>query len=298
MIDRYLLRYFIAVMDLGNFSRAAAQCGVSQPTLSVGIAKLEALLGRTLFLRTNRRVELTAAGSRIALYARRIEAEFAEAERAVRDDPPAKLIRIGVVSTLPAAWLERALREAHAEPGAGHIELVEGRMRDLARILDRGRVDTILGSLEGQSQDRVLFEEGYAVTMATTHPLGLRPSVSAEEIGGETMIVRRHCEALAETSRFFTSRGVRPFMAARTTNDERAIAYVRAGLGITVMPRCFLEPGVAMSALAGFEIRRSIGFRFAPDSVGRLAGSAMFERFAESIRDSNAQLERQETTPQ
>ena len=44
MIDRYLLRYFLAVIDHGNFSKAAVQCNVSQPTLSVGIAKLERLL--------------------------------------------------------------------------------------------------------------------------------------------------------------------------------------------------------------------------------------------------------------
>ena len=59
MIDRYHLRYFLAVIDQGNFSRAAEACNVSQPTLSVGVAKLEKALGRPLFRRTNRRVELT-----------------------------------------------------------------------------------------------------------------------------------------------------------------------------------------------------------------------------------------------
>ncbi len=81
MIDRYLLRYFLAVMDEGNFTRAAAHCRVSQPTLSVGIAKLESMVGTPLFNRTNSRVELTTAGARFAQHARRIEAEFAAAER-------------------------------------------------------------------------------------------------------------------------------------------------------------------------------------------------------------------------
>ena len=65
MIERYLLRYFLAVVDQGNFSRAAAHCLVSQPTLSVGIAKLEQAVGAPLFLRSNQRVELTEAGSRL-----------------------------------------------------------------------------------------------------------------------------------------------------------------------------------------------------------------------------------------
>ena len=79
MIERYLIHYFLAVMDHGNFSRAAQQCRVSQPTLSVGIAKLEGLVGHVLFHRTNRRVELTSAGAAFATHARRIEAEFARA---------------------------------------------------------------------------------------------------------------------------------------------------------------------------------------------------------------------------
>ena len=49
MIDRYLLRYFLAVVDQGTFSRGASHCRVTQPTLSVGIAKLETLLGQPRF---------------------------------------------------------------------------------------------------------------------------------------------------------------------------------------------------------------------------------------------------------
>lgn len=77
MSDRYLLRYFLAVIDQGNFSKAAAHCNVLQPTLSAGIAKLESSLGRPLFNRTNRLVELTGAVVSLAGHARRIEAEFA-----------------------------------------------------------------------------------------------------------------------------------------------------------------------------------------------------------------------------
>lgn len=282
MIDRYLLRYFLAVVDHGTFSRAAAQCGVSQPTLSVGIAKLETLLDRPLFQRTNRRVELTATGARLVAHARRIESEFAEAERTVRDDPPARLVRIGTVSTLPARWIEAALL---AVRGTGErLELVEGRMRDLSPKLDRGRIDAILGPLPAGTQGIALFTEGYAMTMAADHPLAGRASVRADELAAETMIVRRHCEALPAVSRFFTARGVRPFMAARTTSDEHAVGYVRAGLGMTVMPRCFVQTGIAMPALAGFDATRTIGLRTAPGSAGRLADSAGFARFRDTIR--------------
>ena len=69
-MDRYLLRYFLAVAELGSFSKAAARVSVTQPTLSVGIAKLESEVGARLFERTTRRVSLTPAGSRFLGHAR------------------------------------------------------------------------------------------------------------------------------------------------------------------------------------------------------------------------------------
>src|SRR3954447_4814127 len=101
MIDRYLLRYFLAIVDQGNFSKAAISCNVSQPSLSTGIAKLETLLSRPLFIRTNRRVELTEAGAQLAGHARRIEAEFAAAERAVQEAAAPATIRLGILSSIP-----------------------------------------------------------------------------------------------------------------------------------------------------------------------------------------------------
>jgi LysR family hydrogen peroxide-inducible transcriptional activator len=101
MIDRYLLRYFLAVIDCGGFSKAAKQLNVAQPTLSVGIRKLERLLGAPVFNRNSKRVQITDAGSRLAAHARRIENEFNLAEAAVANLKPVRALRLGVLSTLP-----------------------------------------------------------------------------------------------------------------------------------------------------------------------------------------------------
>jgi DNA-binding transcriptional LysR family regulator len=264
MIDRYLLRYFLSVIDQGNFSKAAAACNVSQPTLSVGIAKLEREIGRPLFHRTNKRVELTEAGVRFAAHARRIEAEFAIAEREVRDTERQTTVRLGTLTTLPVDWIAAFL--ARLGPAGERVELVEGRERDLIERLARGRIDVAL-TLIRPDQHRFaaepLLREGYALALPAGHPLAGRGTIEAEELAGETMIVRRQCEALADTSRHFTARGVRPFFAARTTSDERALALVRAGLGVTVMPDGFVAPGVVRPRLSGFTIEREIGLLYA-----------------------------------
>lgn len=262
MIDRYLLRYFLAVIDQGNFSRAAAQCAVSQPTLSVGIAKLERLLGRPLFLRTNRRVELTEAGAHFAVHARRIESDFAFAERSVSGLASRATFRLGLLGTLPAAWIELIAARLAAGLSRERVEFVEGREADLLGQLARARLDaalTIVRPEETRFAGEVLLVEGYALALSAQHPLAHEPVIEAEALADNIMIVRRHCEALAETSRHFTSRGVRPFFSARTTNDERALALVKAGMGITVMPEGFVASGVVRPRLAGFDLQRRIG---------------------------------------
>ena len=163
MIDRYLLRYFLAVIDHGNFSKAAAQCNVSQPTLSVGIAKLERLLDRSLFHRTNRRVELTEAGAQLAVHARRIESDFNLFERSMLEAPARRTLRLGVLATIPASWIATFARAVSKDTRDERIELVEGRERDLLERLGRGRIDaalTIVREKNGRFKSEVLRREG------------------------------------------------------------------------------------------------------------------------------------------
>lgn len=263
MIDRYLLRYFLAVVDHGNFSRAAAICNVSQPTLSVGIAKLERELGSRLFLRSNQRVELTAAGSRFLDHARRIEREFNLAQTAMGIATEVPLLRLGVLRSVSGVSVAAAI--ADCGDRLGKIELVEGTERELAVALARGRIDAAL-TLVGRGDDRwaeeMVAEEGYRLALSERHPLADRASIDAEALGDNVMIVRRHCEMLSETSRHFTERGVRPHFALRSTNDERILAMVAAGLGVTVIPESLSAPGIVKPRLSGFDARRRVGFAY------------------------------------
>ncbi|HWV12213.1 MAG TPA: LysR family transcriptional regulator [Sphingobium sp.] len=262
MLDRYLLRYFLAVVDQGNFSRAAAHCNVSQPTLSVGIAKLERTLGTALFVRTNQRVEMTAAGSRFLLHARKIEREFNLAIRLMSPaDHPASL-RLGVLGSVPSALVAAAVAETRPTQDY-RFELIFGSERELISHLAKGRIDIAL-TLVQRGGDRFLEKpvctEGYALAMPLDHPLAQEKSISAEDLANEVMIVRRHCEALSETSRHFTERGVRPHFALRSTNDERVLNLVAAGLGITVMPLSYRQEGIVRPLLTGFDLKRTLGW--------------------------------------
>lgn len=269
MIERYQLRYFLAVVDAGNFSRAAAQVNVTQPTLSVGVAKLEETLGAKLFLRNSQRVHLTEAGVRLLAHARTIESEFNGLENLLAAPEQQPVLRVGVLSTIPTRLIEQVIAANAAAERPDALEIVEGVERDLISRLQRGRIDlalTIVRPGERRFPSEVLFREGYAVAAPAAHPCTAHAVVAGESLAQETMIVRRHCEVLPETSRHFTERGVRPRFSYRSTNDDRALALVRAGLGITIMPRSYADPCEAWPSLAGFDHVRDIGILFADET--------------------------------
>lgn len=267
MIDRYQLRYFLAVVDHGNFTRAAEACNVSQPTLSVGIGKLEDTLGTRLFQRNSKRVRLTQAGVGFLGHARRIESEFNQAERALSDVSADPLVRVGVLRSLPGTLLADIVVEMRRTDPATLVEFVEGSERELHAHLTRGRVDCALTLVErggDRFREEPLYKESYALAVPADHPLAGESQIAAEALGDAVMILRPHCEALSETSRHFTDRGVRPHFAYRSTNDERVLQMVSAGLGVTVMPRGFAAPGVARPSLSGFDLSRTVGLAYSP----------------------------------
>ncbi|PKB14138.1 LysR family transcriptional regulator [Novosphingobium kunmingense] len=259
MLSRTQMRHFLAVVDTGSFTRAAHALNIAQPSLSGGIAELERQLGTRLFVRERRRIGLTAAGNALLPMARAIEAQFHDAEARIGAVPvPARPIRLGVLDTVSTAWIEATVaRYAGDRP----LELTEGGERELASALATGSIDLALTLLGGgrRSEGTVLLEEDYCLALPASHPLAAASTIRATDVAGETMIARRACEVLGETSRFFTTSGVRPRFALRSAHDDRAMALVRAGLGVTVAPRSLGIAGVTMVPISDFGLRRRIG---------------------------------------
>lgn len=291
MIDRYLLRYFLAVIDSGTFTAAAAQVNVSQPTLSAGIAKLEREVGARLFRRNSQRVELTEAGARFAVHARRIEREFNLAQASIDGLASGGTLRLGVLATIASAELAAFTAQAGRIAPDLAVEFVEGNAAALSQHLSRGRIDLALTATHGEPGPDVetLRSEAYVLALPASHPLAGETAVPGEALAGETMIVRRNCEALSETSRYFTRRGIRPFFALRTANDDRALAMVAAGLGVTVVPASHQHDGVASPALIGFGLRRTLALAWGDDTAGmRKAATPVMEALrAQFGADSN-----------
>src|SRR4051794_7983702 len=112
-MELHQLRYFVAVAELGHFTRAAERCLVAQPSLSQQIGKLEAELGRPLFARLGRVVRLPGAGRALYEQAVTILASVEEAKRQVADvsGEQAGVVSVGAIPTV-APFLLPALASA------------------------------------------------------------------------------------------------------------------------------------------------------------------------------------------
>jgi len=123
------------------------------------------------------------------------------------------------------------------------------------------------------------------LALPADHPLSGAEEVRGEDLSDQPMIVRSRCEVLSETSRYFTDRNVRPPLAYRTANDERALSMVAAGIGATVVPQSYVAQGISKVPLQGFSHRRTLALftpRYdLPDHL-RAAGLA-FERYVKAF---------------
>jgi len=281
-MELYLLRYFLSLVETGSFTKAAQACLITQPTLSAGIKRLEGQLGVDLFVRSNKRVSLTTAGARFLPRAKAIlhEVNMATAEMAPVEAVP--VLRLGVLQTLPAALISDLLKAFTAAHPGLRFDLFDGTEQELLNRLDERGVDYAL-SLQrvADSQSVALFEEGYRLALPRSHPLAGEREIRGEDLANDSMIVRSRCEVLSETSRHFTDRNVRPPLVYRTAQDERALAMVGAGIGITIMPDSYAAPDVMRVPLSGFTPRRTVALfrpRFALPERLREAGAG-FEAF-------------------
>ena len=140
-MEIHQLRYFVAVADEGNFSRAAAKVRVAQPSLSQQIRKLEAEIGQRLFDRLPRSVVLTEAGRCFIDYARQILASIRDARRCVDElkDAATGKLAVGAIPTIAPYVLPELVRKFHKDYPEVTLELVEDVTDGIIRRRGKGR---------------------------------------------------------------------------------------------------------------------------------------------------------------
>ncbi|MGD0206887.1 MAG: LysR substrate-binding domain-containing protein [Verrucomicrobiota bacterium] len=236
------LRYVVAVARNGNFSRAAEQCHVAQPSLSQQIQKLEDELGERLFDRMKREVRLTPHGEAFLRRAVRILEEVDAAKREMTDaqDLLRGTLTIGVLPTIAPYLLPQVMAQfAEMFPGVETVAQEDTTAR-LLKLAHGYEIDFALASQpirDERLEVKELFSEELLLALPPGHPLARKRSVTVADLAGESLIVMKEGHCLGDqVLDFCDRRDVKPKISFRSAQLETVQALVAAGLGISLIP--------------------------------------------------------------
>lgn len=241
-MEMHQLRYVVGVARAGNFSRAAEQCHVSQPSLSQQIRKLEEELGERLFDRMKREAKPTAHGEAFLRRASRILEEVDAAKREAAD--ARNLLRgtvtLGVLPTIAPYLLPDALAGFSAKHPGVEIVVQEDTTARLVKMALACEVDFAFASepvRDERLEVRPLLTEELLLALPPGHPLTRKRAVCPSDLDGERLIVMQdgHCLG-GQVLGFCDRRGLRPRVSFRSAQLETIQALVCAGMGISLIP--------------------------------------------------------------
>ncbi|MEU2877064.1 MULTISPECIES: LysR substrate-binding domain-containing protein [unclassified Streptomyces] len=273
------LQYFVAVAETRHFTRAAELVHVAQPSLSQQIKALERELGADLFLRARGNITLTDAGEALLPLARRILADADTARHEVLELAQLRRgrVRLGATPSVCTGLLPDVLRAFHDRYPGVHLLVEESGSHDLVRHLARGALDLALVVLPLPSPSPALttvelLREDLVVVSSpeAAAPGGEgRRTVRIADLEGERLVMFRHGYDLRElTVAACRAEGFEPEFAVEGGEMDAVLGFVRAGLGVAVVPRMVAARsgrGLRVTALARPGLHRTIALAHRSD---------------------------------
>ncbi|MGN6036665.1 LysR substrate-binding domain-containing protein [Brevibacterium casei] len=251
------MRYVVAVADERNFTRAAERCFVVQSSLSHQIKALEHELGVTLFARTSRRVELTAAGEAFLASAR---ASLEAAERAVTDAAAATgqikgSLTIGVIPTVTAIDIPAALRQFRQAHPAVRVRLRGGGSDEFITAITEGVMDVAVLGLPDTADvndvtTQVLAKERLVAVISTEHRLAGRRRLRLTDLADETFVdFPEGTPGRAPSDLAFEAAGVHRDVMFEAMSTDLILDLVRQNLAVTLLSPAVVPDDTSLVAI-------------------------------------------------
>jgi len=247
-MEIHQLRYFVAVAETGNFTRASERCHVSQPSLSQQIINLESELGHKLFHRLGRKAVLTDIGMNFLERARRILFEIETAGKEIKDSPGTERhIVIGAIPTVMPYLLPIIIAEARRKYPNLVIHAREDFRTPLVKSVMDGVLDMALVTTpvpDARADVEPLLTEHLLLAVPETHPLATQPVVTGPDLKGETFVLLGHSSSLAtHIQEFCGTHDFEPTIGYRCSQLSTLKCFLAMGLGISILPQITREPG-------------------------------------------------------
>lgn len=236
------IRYFLAVADTLNFTRAAEKCNISQPALTRAIKALEDELGGSLINREQKNTHLSELGRMMTPYfktiydqsisARETASKFRRLDKAT--------LKIGAMCTIGPSVVAGFLAQYAQSFENVEIEVSALGLALLKQRLLAGELEVALlaspDPLESEFHALPLFHENFVLAVSKNHRLANVDVVRCAELNGEPYINRANCEYYDLVHETFVANGVRTRRVFSSECDEWVVGMIKAGLGVGYFP--------------------------------------------------------------
>jgi LysR family transcriptional regulator, hydrogen peroxide-inducible genes activator len=290
-MELYQLRYFVAVAETANFTKAASRSNVSQPSLSQQIINLEEEVGQKLFHRLGRSVALTEAGKVLLEHARRILTEADSALRELKEDAAKGFrVSVGAIPTIAHFFFPAIAAHVRANEVPLDVTTYEDFRSDIVRAVLEGQIDLGIVAqpiIEPQLLTTKLFTEPLLLAIGVNHPLATKETVTVSDLSEHDFILLGDASSLtAQVRQMSGDHAFEPRIAHRCAQLATVKSLTAMNLGISILPLSARTPndpvGLIYRKFSGANpVREIVLIRHYRRHLGR--GAQLFTEAAHAV---------------
>ena len=259
------VRYFVALAQELNFTRAADRCNVSQPALTRAIQQLEHELGGPLFHRERGNTHLSELGRMMLPYLETIQVQTQAAREQARAVKKLEgtTLTIGTMCTIGPQLIAGLLirfRAAHPEV---EVQVIDAGAPQMIEKLEKGELEIAVVGVPDELPDTLhqlpIFEEDFVILLPPNHRLCAHNPVRAIDLHDEPYVSRSNCEVFAPVRADLNGRGIFLRKVFSSPRDDWVQGMIKAGLGLGFFPQSAVsDPDLVVRPLVEPSYSRTI----------------------------------------
>ena len=264
-MEMHQVRYFLAVARTLNFTRAADECNVAQPSLTRAIKQLEAELGGDLFRRERPAAQLTELGQRMhpllrqcyeaAIGARSLASAFRSGEVGA--------LRIALTWSVDLSLLIPFLNQIKRQFNRLEFEFLRGSEREVTELLKKGEAELGIAAELDEAWERLdawpLFTEDFQLVFSRHHRLADQHNIDLEDLRSEQWLSRSYCEHGKRLGAALREHGLDVERGHQVWSERDLVELLEAEIGVAVVPDTSPIPQtLKRTAVSGLDARRTI----------------------------------------
>lgn len=263
-MEMHQVRYFLAVARTLNFTRAADECNVTQPSLTRAIKQLEAELGGDLF-RRERPTQLTELGQRMQPLLRQCYDAAVGAQSLASSFKSGEIgaLRIALTHSVDLSLLIPFLNQIKQQFNQLEFKFLRGNGREVGEMLKGGQAELGIAAEIDQDWERLdiwpLFTEDFQLVVSRQHRLAGLDSVHLDDLRAEQLLSRNYCEHVERLGASLREHGLDIDHRHEISSERDLIVLVEADIGVAVIPDTSPIPQtLKRTAVDGFDARRTV----------------------------------------